>query len=105
LIHPISLPDIAPISHAPVISLFFPSLVTKLKSKGRARTQIAKQRKLRATKITRMAQQRHHENPFQHFFPSHVFEQKATFLSLNHISPGQIELIIWVHKSAREQKV
>jgi hypothetical protein len=33
--------------------------VTKLKSKGRARTQIAKQRKLRATKITRMAQQRH----------------------------------------------
>jgi hypothetical protein len=40
--------------------------VTTLKSKGRARTQIAKQRKLRATKITRMAQQRHHENPFQH---------------------------------------
>jgi hypothetical protein len=34
--------------------------VTTLKSKGRARTQIAKQRKLRATKITRMAQQRHH---------------------------------------------
>jgi hypothetical protein len=39
-------------------------IVYKLKSKGRAR---AKQRKLRAAKITRMVQQHHHEDPFQHF--------------------------------------
>jgi hypothetical protein len=39
---------------------------TKLKSKGRATAQIAEQRKPRATKITRMAQQHSREHPAQH---------------------------------------